>query len=1409
MALKTLFSRMGKVRTALLATLMSLLVACTTLVFAFPMTRHAKADEIFQCPTAITLEKDAVAFDGFLENRTGYAFSTTENAAAFTLADKMSGEFYVEFIPVSSQRGIDDFSKFSFVFTEENSRLAFTVAFSPLPNGVLMSLSLSNTNQVKKEIITEGSFSNLSDQPIKFKFDPVDMIISDASGVVLANLKDAESLNSFKTGATFDSFVEYSVDMSFSGIASGKTAKVVLFDIAGQSLSGETLTDTSAPLVVGEPKLNNAIKGASYLIDTAVKTYDVIDGYSKQFKGDIKVFDSLNEEVETENGAFVPTVAQTYYVSYIPKDDAGNVGESYVYPIVVFENRPEIEFAYEFDAFKHLVNDDIVIGNGASIQFPGVTAKSDLMVTDMLVSATLKLGDVSVYQLTDATKGFDYEFTKVGTYTLTYSATDASGAVRNDVYTIVVNNDLIFDEFEFDREYRKNANIDLTAIAVRGEEVKTSIYAVYPDGRTYQNVTGLALDVEGMYTITASATLGNGTIISQTKYFNVKTDNAYLWEETDGVTVTSNVKSPSYSDEEYNGTMLTVDRPTEINYTNVINLKDNTASDILLETFVAPTNAGEREIETIEFIFTDIYDESNYIIVCLQWGPWQYYPEKVSVIAKRTRDWMNQGDGDNRKDSYNQPHQLHYTNMLWSTLSGKISTADAQYPSQKISFYFDYDSGLLYATPAATASNTFKAQVGDFKDERYDPIGIGNAFQGFTTGEVRLSVRFTNLYGVANVMVLNIDGQSMAGQYATDDTAPSVFVDYQGNSEDNLPVAKVGEYFKLFNAYGQDVANGKITNVTSNVYKLLEDGSWEEIAKETDKFIPDTVGQYKISYTTKDVAGNVGTKDVYINAVESISEIEYEFSSKNPTNLVVGNEYSIYSGKATGGSGALFENMKLMFEGEEIKLDEYGSFIPQKDGEYKLVVIVKDYIGETEPWEYVMTAEYDDAPILNPVTIPKALRVGGTFTFPTFTAVDYNDEGKQTVTLDAYVNGSKVEKSYTATQEDADAGYITFTLKYGEAEVTTYTIKVIDDKYGDETVFVYKYFDDNAASKSINTNGVTFNFTEDGTINIVEKIDIHFLSVAFQFLETDNVSSFDFIMTDSVDPATQVTFRLTPNSSTKSYATLNGKTFEMNGSFLSTGVCIDSTIAYNYKNNNITCMNNVIDKIKLTDDGKEFKGFASGSVYVTIKLNGVTSDSSIMIKQITGKYMISTVAQGGGPSIEVLGENQRIELNDMITIFPAAAYEFLEGVKSVTVKVTAPGGQVLINNEPADMAYQVKAEKFGTYTILYTANPNVGKVRTKRVSVSVANRQAPQITVNGEIPEGIKLGSTLELPSATVVASTEEYSLSILYLRPDDAYMLVRDNKITFTEKGTWLISYFAQDDDGLCSIKIFKVTVV
>ena len=309
--------------------LLSVLIVVTA-CFAFLSfnKRNARA-EIFLHSQDVTVTKEQSLSSNFLGGRKGYMFSTSRTGASISLAQGVAGLFSIEFTPYSSTVGESEFNSFTFNFNSDSARLGFSLAFSPDQNGIKMSVSFTNVPLVSREILFDGAFDNTSDKAVSFSFDPALMRVYNAEGVVVADFKSPEYMKHFDMVTLIDSYERYSVDMVFGGIAQGKQAKVIVFELCGQKFDSAELINTSAPVIFTNLQLSAGVAGKAYKLRTDVPTFDVKDGFKEIFQGEITVTDGLNNQMTVTDNIFQPSDYGVYYVNYTPVDNDNLCGKTY------------------------------------------------------------------------------------------------------------------------------------------------------------------------------------------------------------------------------------------------------------------------------------------------------------------------------------------------------------------------------------------------------------------------------------------------------------------------------------------------------------------------------------------------------------------------------------------------------------------------------------------------------------------------------------------------------------------------------------------------------------------------------------------------------------------------------------------------------------------------------------------------------------------------------------------------------------------------------------------------------------------------------------------------------------------------------------------------------------------------
>ncbi|MBE5737000.1 MAG: hypothetical protein E7348_01175 [Clostridiales bacterium] len=1403
--------------------ILTLLLSIAVIMTVNLISKAKTVDALFLATTEnVNVETEKVVSPMFLSGRKGYAFSAKKNGEKIMFKDGVAGVFSIDFTPYSDKVGEVDFSQFAITFSSESSRVDISLIFVSTDKGLLMNVQLSNSLGRTVAVNMDGSFCNTSDKSINFSFDPDAMVVKNAKGDVVANFKDKNFLYTYRIPEALESFGKYDVEMTFDKIVEGKTAKIVIFDVCGQKLSGDTIENTSAPVIYSLPTLNDGVVGVNYSVSKAVSTFDVIDGFKTEFSGQIKVYDQLNNLIALDDdNSFVPSYVGTYSVNYIPVDDNGKTGQSKVAKFYVHSSQPEVEFVFSTPI------EDMEVGVGTKLSFPKITANSKLTTQKLVVYANVLLDGVKKASAIDCTDGFNYSFGGQGVYAVEFYAQDVSGYISKQSIEITVSNIAVFSGVDFGVTYAKDAivNLESAKCELNGASVgKVTALTVFPSGKTTSDYNVIC-DEEGTYTVTYSCVV-NGATISTVRYFVVKNDNVSLWEPTSGLTIEADTWAPEYADFAYNGITFTTNRPVEAVYKNVLNVADNTKEDLLCELFVAPASANTQEFKCLDVILTDIYDENNVIDIRLTEDIWRRTESRASMsaMALPIRDFTNETlySINPNKTTNEVVLKYFYTASVLSSFYGMLGDSANNNPSHSVKFYFDYEEGKVYADYASVKGYANgKLCIADLTDESY--VGVGRAWKGFTTGEVKISIKMSNIAKTAHLMVLNIDGQSMSGKSTIDTTAPSIVLDYAGNQQDKLPKAIVGKAYKIFEPTSVDLIDGYSKDVQISVYKK-KGAVMTEYPKNDMEFIPNEAGVYVIRYQSTDSSGNETTKEVSVNAVNYLEDLNYTFNSNIASSYSVGEKFNYFIGKISGGNGVVLKTVKVNLGQEEIELDSDNSFVITKKGNYTLTVTLSDYVSVSEPFVFNFSADYSSSPILGEVSMPDALVQGEETVLPVVDAKLYSSSKIETVptTWSVRYGESGEFQAINGNFVPTQSGVAYLKVQAGQSQ-KVYKVNITTQANVNENSYLSQYiYTDadlvaftsadkfNATAKS----ALHYEFTDSSVWAIARKIDVEFASFTFGVSKC-NFDSVKITFRDSVDSNVSISCLITEKKAGEEvYVRINGVDHVVYASFENASAFGEFKVQFNPENNSIMINSIAVAQVERTDLGKNFTGFASGKVYVKMEIDTATSGqvSKIGISEIAGQVIIPTIKKDSiGPTITVRGEVDGIDYGEYINVPEAVAFDFMSSVKSIKVSVYTPNDVAIYSNVNINEVKPILADQIGLYTIEYTAidtNDNVGKYE---VGIKIIDYVAPEITLSGTVPTTGRVGQKITIPSMIVKddhTATENIITYVYYIAPNANTVEIKNGEFTPEQKGLYMLVYFAQDSDGATSVQYYQVRV-
>ena len=349
----------------------------------------------------------------------------------------------------------------------------------------------------------------------------------------------------------------------------------------------------------------------------------------------------------------------------------------------------------------------------------------------------------------------------------------------------------------------------------------------FPSGKAYKGQNHL-LSETGVYTVTYSATI-NGNEYSFSQNFTVR-QSAY--------TVDMNSKA-AYGTNNYisgeKGLNVTLSPKGEFIYNQILDLSENTKEDRLLRLFLTPSVTGEREADGVEIVITDLYNPENYITVRTTYNNGLDIQSYVKAAAAgRTLSGYSMTP-ENGTYFVGGDFGRH----IWLSVNGTVRDGQKQLDAFEI--YYDYSEKQIHVGANTCHGNWDQRMVCDLDD----PACFADTWDGFTTGEVIISLRAYNCVSENfNFFLTEVNGKKVETDYAVFN-APKISVNTLGMDETDLPLAVVGKSYPVYSAEAYDATIGKLDVSVKAIYAY---GSANEIILDVvnGEFIPAIPGKYAL-----------------------------------------------------------------------------------------------------------------------------------------------------------------------------------------------------------------------------------------------------------------------------------------------------------------------------------------------------------------------------------------------------------------------------------------------------------------------------------------------------------------------------------------------------------------------------------
>ena len=931
---------------------------------------------------------------------------------------------------------------------------------------------------------------------------------------------------------------------------------------------------------------------------------------------------------------------------------------------------------------------------------------------------------------------------------------------------------------------------------------------VYPSGKIVKiTENAFAFAELGEYKIKYFFKDGSATVTAE-KTFKVSSDLYYLTSESGTITpVTAEMNAASeylhLEDDtmrtEREGLILRLSEGCAFKYNKPINLKDadeyGFADIISIDSQLVETleinntvyTAGRSVAKLAKIKLTDCYDPGIFVEIILessgggtlytrvgtnhQTNGGIYYPNSAATSGTIKEYYVGGLRGVCRLDHGGQ----------WGHGFGQLARGYNGNPVGALNFYYDYENQRVYA-----AGGSRKREDAVIVNDLISPAIYGtNLFQGFTTGEVFLSIECSS-YELAQPARLNVlsvgndEGNYLVKSYKDspeyiayeDEVAPAIQL--PGVNIDRVYCEK-GDTFIIPKAVAYDV--NLLGGVEVRVYRNYDSANKASVSIDNGAFAVNAVDTYYIEYSAVDKYGNKGVKVFKVYGVDTGAGKSLSVATEKLTTMDAGALITlpVFTVSTVNDPTSVKLDIVAKCDRETIAIGSYEGldninaaaidgikFTPKYAGEYTISYILKDSVyDQTEsPFEYKVTCKasnvvsFLDTPFLERYLIKNA-----TYGLKEFTAYEFTQGEPNAKKVDAYISFDGGEFTKIADiNRVLITGNETAQVKYAVNDdnyILSDVVEIVDVNYGDYTIKMNKYFQYEEGAftvEEVDEDGwelseIVYKSTKtegDNKLSFVNSL--FYENFTFQYLIDSSYDKFDsisLILTDVKDP-TYVTKITVGRKNTASYVSINDGLKNDYTLAFSGG---QHTIAYNASLKKFIIGKTII---------KHEVNFPSGRAYLDVVLNGIYGESGVAVKTVNNQKMLGDSHDDTNvPLISVKKTNGNFNVGDVVTIYAPDYADVLSPIDLSTIKYSVYCGEtpvksldgVLLDgtNDPFKNV-QIKLDVLGQYSVVYSAKDIYGQLASGRYYLSAVDTVAPSITVD-DYEEGyiynVKLGQKI------------------------------------------------------------------
>lgn len=916
-----------------------------------------------------------------------------------------------------------------------------------------------------------------------------------------------------------------------------------------------------------------------------------------------------------------------------------------------------------------------------------------------------------------------------------------------------------------------------------------------PSGNGY-DAAEVTLTKAGMYTLEYRANGSGGALLTAKQQFSCLNPLLGTSSERSSAQYVS-------SKELHNnitggaGIELSIAKGDSFTYNQIIDLSNASVNDRLVTFYVAPQTLYEYDAGAINFVFTDAFDQNNTVTVTVK------RTLLVSVSDMEHYSYVTANSAQQQPTGVNLPvqsayptvtvdgvqHNLHVGNAYGravphSMYGGHGAANDAaSYLGKQMSISFDYELGRVYAWGISDSSPRLVADLDD-------PAQFDNVWSGFQNGKVILSVNMSSYRSLSsNIVITNIAGDDLTQDYARDRFAPSISVDLAGYGEDNLPQARVGSEYPLFDAVAVDETDGEVICDASVWYNYASEQTRTRVTTNGNSFTPTQEGVYTVVYSATDYSGNVSNRAYDVTAA-ALGDLTLSYTP-GESSIAAGKPYTLKDVALTGGSGEKLLSVTAVSGSTRYELVGNGSdysFVPLVAGNYTVTFAYSDRLQQKTETVPLTVTSATGAYIPGEAAVPRYVHSGATYDVPQLSGYAFGGNLDLTACT---VSATGAEISGKTMRITAESGEIvlTYTLAMsgGDSDVKTYRIPVVAGSgiEGERTLDMSKFFaESNYAVAPGNYARVPYSveFTENNfngravftakntsadnmayaAIDFTNKVLASRLETEFRLGTNAQFMRVSVYVTDSVNSNQRIKVTFANGGGWKMNFSVN------DGYSYATSYTGSTTVefGYNEQTNVISTGGSINAPITTYYGGGAFEGFSSGFVYLTYQIEGLytvgegvaETTAQVQINRINNQVISATRADNVDPQVTEYVSRGDLPVGTVETIPAFTVCDVINPYTAVSVSVVAPSGDTVVSvdgvaldgTQDISRSYEILLDEYGSYSIRVRGTVGAaGSEFTANYGIQVLDMSAPEITFIDAVTTA-KVGDTVAFAGVSV-----------------------------------------------------------